>query len=388
LLLVGVTVDKALLDELRRTADPLADAAIGAHLSAGGHPASVFRALVDGRAPESDPLRAFVAQASALPTWAKPARMARGADFFCQFGLEIGLALFCSALPIGYAARPVAEVLDLTARLETDTRRRVFETAQFVLDVTTPGGLRQGAAGHSAALHVRLMHAGIRHLVANDKRVRHNCSDVDVPHWCDDWGVPLSQEHLLGALLAFGYAMLRALDTFGIRYDEGQADDYLHLWSVVAHLMGLREDLLPLGRDEAAIAYEELERRDVEATAAGQRLTAALVSLLEECGPDPLLRGLPVATMRMLLGPELSEVLALPAAGWHGYLLEGMRPAFSLLGAAGMHNRAVRLLLRRLTRGIMVGFVLTERRGGRPSYRIPDHLAVDFLPRRFYASNG
>jgi hypothetical protein len=374
-------ITTALLDELRHEGDPPADAAVGAVLRAGRSPAYAFRGLVDRSAPLTPELAEFVATASPLPTWLDADLLAAGVDFFDEWGVEIGLALFCCALPIGYAAGPVAHVLDLTARLETDARRRVFETAQMVLDVTTPGGLEPGRPGHTTALQVRLMHAAVRHLVEHDPRVRRTCADVDEPHWCPEWGTPLSQEHLLGALLAFGYAMVRALDTLGLDYDERGAAGYLHLWSVVGHLMGIRPDVLPVGMDEARRAYDLLERRDVAATAAGRRLTQALVSLLDDCGPARVLRGLPVATMRALLGDDLADVVGLPRAGWQRHVLTTVRPLIDGVGAAGAHDRLVRATIRRFTRTVMVAFVQTERRGGRPPFTVPEHLAVDFLPR-------
>lgn len=364
-------ITSELLDALRHEGDPAADAAIAAALAAGESPAAAFRALVDHNSPMSNELKVFVDEVSPLPDWVDHDQLARGADFFCEWGFEIGLALFCAALPMGYAAGPVAQVLDLTAQLETNARRRVFETAQMVLDVTTPGGLVPGARGHTTVLQVRLMHAGVRRLVQHDPRV---------PYWSDEWGVPISQEHLLGALLAFGYAMLRALDTLGLEYDENGADAYLHLWSTVGHLMGIRPDLLPLDRDAAAAAYDLLEERDVAATAAGRRLTAALIALLQECGPARIARGLPIATMRTLLGDRLADVVGVPKAGWERHLLATIRPLLDRVGAAAMHDRAVRAMIRWTTRRVMVAFVNAERTGGRPPFRVPDHLAVDFLP--------
>jgi hypothetical protein len=177
--------------------------------------------------------------------------------------------------------------------------------------------------------------------------------------------------------LAFGYSMLRVLDTLGLHYDETDADGYLHLWSVVGHLMGIQSRLLPLDLEAAKAAYPLLEKRDVGETAAGRRLTAALLAMLDECGPDRLVRGMPASTMRILLGDELADVVGVPRSRWQRVLFQRVRPVLDAVAAEGMHDRLVRSLVARFTRAVMVEFVHAERRGDRPKFQIPDHLQVD-----------
>ena len=305
-----------LLSDLSKEGDEHADEVAEKHYEAvGGKPAQLFRGIVtaaEGNGDAAEVLTAYYAEKAPLPDWADTHRLEAGAQFFHEWGLEIGLGLFCFGLPIGYAAARTAHVLDLTARLETNAHRRVFETAQMVLDVTAPRALKPGKPGHTTARRVRLMHAGIRYLVQNDPRVaqtRKPLSD-DAHYWCTKWGTPLSQEHMVGALLTFGHSMLEVLDRLDLRYDEAGAEGYLHLWSVVGHLLGVRPDLLPIDRTTAAHIDTLVRRRNLASTAAGKRLTAALIGVIDECGVDGALGPLPVATMRMLLGdarlPECS----------------------------------------------------------------------------------
>jgi hypothetical protein len=57
----------------------------------------------------------------------------------------VSTALYAAALPSAHASWRHVQVLGLTAGLETDTKRRLNETAQFYLDVMERGGLEFGA---------------------------------------------------------------------------------------------------------------------------------------------------------------------------------------------------------------------------------------------------
>jgi hypothetical protein len=195
-----------LLDELRFAGDPPADDIAAAYLDDSG--GGFFRALLEAAGADPE-IGAYLASADGLPEWADAAKLRAGADFFSEWGLEIGLGLFCFSLPAGYAR--IAHVLDLTARMETDARRRIFETAQMVLDVTTPGGLDAGATGYVTARRVRLMHAGVRRLITTDPRVDRRPTGAE-SGWDGQWGVPINQEHLIATVLAFGWAMIGVLD--------------------------------------------------------------------------------------------------------------------------------------------------------------------------------
>ena len=370
-----------LLAELEKQGDePADDVAERYYRAVREPPARLFRGFVHGPTAAVGEGAAILAEyydeRADLPDWADAAQLEAGAKFFREWGLEIGLGLFCYGLPIGYAAQRTAHVLDLTGRLETSAHRRVFETAQMVLDVTAPGALMPGEQGHATARRVRLMHAGIRYLVQNDPRIRQVATPPsdDSPFWCTTWGMPLSQEHMVGALLTFGHSMLEVLDRLHLSYDEHDAEAYLHLWSVVGHLLGVRPDLLPIDRATADHIDPMLRERNLRASAAGQRLTDALLDVLHQCGPDGALGPLPVAAMRMLLGDEVADSLSLPDADWVEHLVNDLGPVARFISIAELHNPAMRGVMRALSRTVMDGFVRAERSGGRPAFAIPDRL--------------
>jgi len=166
-------LDSAALDVLREQMDPEADRIAEHYLTR--PPSDMFKGVMAARyagTDMSDPRVAeWIADRPPLPSWADPDRMDRGAAFFAEWGVELGLGLFLSSLPLAYAAHDGVQVLALTSQLETNTKRRVLESAQFVLDVTTPGGLFPGNAPYDTVRLVRLMHAGVRNLVLTDARI-------------------------------------------------------------------------------------------------------------------------------------------------------------------------------------------------------------------------
>ena len=47
------------------------------------------------------------------------------------------------------------------------------------------------------------MHTGVRHLIRTDPRVVRTSDPSVWPRWDEDWGEPINQEHLLGAMISY-----------------------------------------------------------------------------------------------------------------------------------------------------------------------------------------
>ena len=219
------------LDSLRTQADPPADDIVAGIFAGTADATSAFRTLVVQQHEVSDPvLSAFLNGRDDPPAWVDPELVAAGQERFARWGSHVFTALYAAALPSAYACRRGVQVLGLTARLETDAKRRLNETAQFHLDVMDPGGLELGARGYSDVRHVRLMHAAVRWLILNDPRVQ----------WDPKWGTPINQEDLLETLLTFTEIVFEVFDRTGVVYTEDDADAYLHTWSLIGYYLGVR----------------------------------------------------------------------------------------------------------------------------------------------------
>ena len=299
---------------------------------------------------------AWLEEQPPLPEWADRGRLSRGSAFFAEWGLQLGLGLFLSSLPLAYAAHDGVQVLALTAQLETDAKRRILESAQFVLDVTAPGALEPGRPGYETARLVRLMHAGVRHLIRTDPRVVRT-SDASVwPRWDETWGEPINQEHLLGALISYSSSLLHVLDRLRIDYDDTAASDYCHLWNVVGWLLGIAPDLLPLerrrdGRDRAADhqAQPEEERGGHEDDGRAHRSGR----IVHRHQAD---EGVAASTSRLFIGDETADLLDMPRADWTRYLVGSMRDIQQPVIVAGRARQGHAPVVARVSTPDVVGF--------------------------------
>jgi hypothetical protein len=360
------TWDDAFLDGLRTQADPPADSVIAGLFSGTQDASSAFRALVVQQHEVADPaLTAFLEAPQDPPTWVDSDLVAAGQECFARWGSHVFTALYAAALPSAYACCRGVQVLGLTARLETDAKRRLNETAQFHLDVMEPGGLNADGRGFSDVRHVRLMHAAVRWLIHNDPRVT----------WDPAWGTPINQEDLLETLLTFTEIVFEVFDRTGIVYTEDDANAYLHTWSLIGHYLGIREELLPLVRSQTSVLMPIVRRRQFGPSESGRVLMAALLEQGTRLAP-PGLRGWPAATVRYYVGDATADLLQVPKADWTKNLFGPLADLSRRMSLEDLHRRFLQGLSEKIGFGMLSLAVRAERYGDRPPFAIPTSLAT------------
>lgn len=309
----GALLD-ALVPWLERE-DPAADAVVATAAKAGG--GGHFRQLEEAlaRGPQrhtADEVVALLEEASARPRWLDEARLARGGDALFRAGPAGGLVLAVKSLVCGYAAPAGNKPLVMSGQLQARAARRLSETGRFVEAVCAPGGMDRFGDGFAVALKVRLIHARVRLLCRRSG------------DWCDDlWGAPINQHDMLSTVLLFSSVLLDGLRDLGLDTPDDMADDYLHLWSYVGHVMGVDRSWLPLDREWASTLWGLIQATQAPPDDDSRALTRALLS-----GPAvasmPSLEGrlLPARVAfgqglaRFLLGDELADGLDLPRQRW------------------------------------------------------------------------
>jgi hypothetical protein len=371
----------ALLDPMRELGDPLADGPVAAVLERGGADAvnALMQTLVrvDQPVPEQlpDEIRAYLVETLPLPDWADMGKIKRGQRLFETWGLEIACCLFCASLPSAYAAAKGVKVLYLTARLVTDPRRRVMETGQFLIDVASVGGLDENGKGRRAIQRVRLMHAAVRHLI----KAR---NELTPGTWHPDWGTPINQEDLAGTRMSFSYVFCEPMRRLGVRVPAEDVEAYLHLWNVIGHLLGVRDELLVHDIADATALVDAIRRRQDKASPEGQELTRALLDLMDELTPVHRLDGTIPPLIRHLIGDETADLLLIPKSDLADHLGPLARIAkwffVHVLGQIERDLPRYRLASRMAApfgRDLLdTGFKL-ERGGDRAPFDMPDHLA-------------
>jgi hypothetical protein len=159
------------------------------------------------------------------------------------------------------------------------------------------------------------------------------------------------------------------LDRLGIPYTRDEAEDYLHTWCVVGHLLGIRHDLLPLDLAGAQRLAELITRRHHRRSPAGERLMAALLTHTELSMPLGT-RKLPATLIRHMLADETADLLGVPPRAWWYPALA----ATSRLGPACCRLPGGRRLLQAplalLGRSMVRMYVDRAMAGEQPAFRL------------------
>ena len=132
-----------------------------------------------------------------------------------------------------------------------------METGQFLMDTLTVGGLGEHGKGRRTIQRVRLMHAAVRHLVAARNEQQPGL-------WDPDWGLPINQEDLAGTLIAFSGVVVDQLVRLGVQLSDADIDAYLHVWNVIGHLLGVRDELLVHDVGDAVALFDAIRRRSAD----------------------------------------------------------------------------------------------------------------------------
>ncbi len=304
------------LDEMRQVKDSLADEAIEALFKS--KRSEKFREILkkDWKNGESAPqrmpkkLNEFLEESAKLPEWADAKTMQLGQNLFSEYEGDIMGLLGSLSLPYCYAAADGARVLQISERIRKDTQKRLAETGQFVLDVLEPNAFTPEGKGIRSIQKVRLIHAAVRYHIK-----KHG-------HWDAKWGMPVNQEDMAGTNLAFSFIVLRGLRKVGRVVHPESAMAYQHLWNVIGHMLGLREEMIPQTLKQAYQLTEAIEKRHMRSSEAGQELTQALLKSYEEQIPVKLPNGYLNAYMRYLLGDKIADILALPPSNWTDNLVK------------------------------------------------------------------
>ena len=359
---------KEFLDSMREQCDPPADEAVRSLFAQGlvGSANELMKQLVAHESVAEDklppPLRGYFEQSGRLPSWADRELIQEGQAVFSRCGPLSVVALVCAALPTCYAGAQGVQVLHLTARLQTDTQRRIVETAQMVVDVMGPGGLEPGGWGIRDAQKVRLMHAAVRYLIRHSGR------------WNPEWGQPINQEDMAGTLLTFSVVTIRALEKMGYILSAREAQAYYHAWRSVGYIMGVDERLMPELYEDGEQLADTIFARVFRASPEGQAMTHALIQLLEHIIPGNLFDGLSSTLVRHLVGDSTAELIAVPPSDWTRSLIKPIQVLGWVMDESDEQNRLSARLSELMGRKLLEGIVWVERGGTRQPFRIPDTL--------------
>ncbi len=317
------------LDEMRTTGDPLADETVDElfELGAVDRVNTLLREFDQNfeNIPEGLPakLRNYLEVSTQKPAFADMVQFEHGNDLLGRYAPQLVMGLLCHSLPCCYVCADGAKVLMLSQRFQDYGRRRIMETTQFLLDVLDEGGLDPGGYGLRSIQKIRLMHATVRHLVADD------------PRWSTDWGLPINQEDLAGTTLTFAVLAPRAIEQLGADLTVDQRESFVHVWRVIGAMLGLDERLQFHTYDEANALLTRILERNQRPSEAGRELTKTLLEVLADIIPGTIIDGIPASLLRFFAGDDFAEMLAVPEANWTRHLIPPIRGASYLADKLG-----------------------------------------------------
>jgi hypothetical protein len=315
------------LEKLRQVGDPPADDMI-ARVFADGDVTAVNQVLthfLDNSTDHTDvsplPLvvRDFLQSASALPAWADQTKIAMAEGLFLEQGPLIFIALACASLPECYINGNEAQVLGVTNRLKgRRAYRRIQETAQLIVDVLASGAFTTTRSGIVATQRVRILHAGMRHLILKAKPSEAPASDDPLLKQLPGYeaartaGLPINQEDLAYTLCTFSYVVLRSLGILGVAITQNEKDAYVHCWGIVGYLIGVRDDLIPIDFAHAEALFNRIKAHVARATKEGSVLAQSLETYMGEVLDSPWIgRRACIVLMRTLLDKDTAVGLGI-----------------------------------------------------------------------------
>jgi hypothetical protein len=152
--------------------------------------------------------------------------------------------------------------------------------------------------GYLTARKVRFLHASIRFMLRNPDKMRPAATPGGAPETLRDqyadapapWdeegrGAPINQTELAFGLLSFGYLIPMGLERMGCRIRRERKESFLHLWRVIGHVMGVREDLMTEDWDEATALLALVREQEFGHTDFGEHLTVALMDFARSYFP-------------------------------------------------------------------------------------------------------
>jgi len=312
--------------------DTIADAVVDcfAKMPGGTGWAMVDEALANGIESIKNPPEEIVTlfeSVDHVPDWVDWDQLERGAIAFWRPGFFTGLALQCASLAAGYQSSSAVMPLIITGRLVDRAEKRKEETSRWVLNASSPGGMKRSAEGFSYSVRVRLIHAFVRRKL------------MKMPEWDSQaWGTPINlTDTSYGISGEFSSVAIDAIQKCGIKYSDRERADIYALWRYVGYVIGIPEDLLPISE---ADALERMAIKDLTDTRADDNSRHLVSALIEHGGDD--VEDLPfylksVVTqdrivdflygqVRYFSGKLVADELGIPDTRWK-YALRSLRPS-------------------------------------------------------------
>jgi endo-cleaving rubber dioxygenase len=255
--------------------------------------------LPEGLPPD---VRDFLEEATQLPSWVDHDKLHLATEFYDTRGLYLGLLY-------GFGSGMMACVIPNEARAVyyslggANMRARITRTAKLGYDIGHKRAYQPEGKMIVTAVKTRMKHAAVRHLLPQS------------PHWPEVDGqkpVPISQADIMVTWHSLATFAMGEMNEWGLNISQDEADAFLHLWQVSAHMLGVQDEYIPVSWEEANAQREQVLDPILAPTHEGIDLADILLAMAsEDLTGDPrgTLRPALHSMTRYFLGDELTDGL-------------------------------------------------------------------------------
>ncbi|OAX84559.1 hypothetical protein ACJ72_01078 [Emergomyces africanus] len=252
--------------------------------------------LLRDNADQDEKLAKLWNQVNTVPDWVDWDQIERGQEVFYRYGIPALNALGFESLLGGMGAGRIVETLARTGGFSSKVaRRRMFETTQFVFQVTR--SLKAIQPGATA-------------------------SPLPPEYYSiEKLGIPVNDLDCIGTIGSFSTLLIwLSLPRQGIFLREQETKDYIALWRLVAYYLGAPAEPFENPR-KARTMMESILVHEVKPTEMSKILANNIIASLENTPPAWGSRGFLEAITRWLNGKELSDKLGVGKPAYYYYWL-------------------------------------------------------------------
>ncbi|MGW7517684.1 oxygenase MpaB family protein [Streptomyces sp. NPDC054796] len=238
-------------------------------------------------------LKTYIDEARELPSWADRDKLETAAEFNKSRGIYLNLlngvggGMLSTAIPA--EARSV-----YYSKGGADMEDRVAKTSILGFAVGALDAYRPEGTCMVNSVKTRLVHAAVRHLLQQS------------PHWGDT--IPISQNDMLVTWHTLPTYAMRKMREWKVPITDDEAEAYLHVWQVTAHMLGIRDEYIPATWDAADSQSDQVLPPAMGPTREGVELTDILLGqLAEQTSPGSISRPLCNALARYLVDKQVAD---------------------------------------------------------------------------------
>lgn len=338
-----IQLDDYKLNQLRKQGDHYCDELVGEFLSNGKsnllyEPLMLPVDQIENVASKSE-VKKFLLDRQSKPNWLETKKIISGQKLFMKYASEVMMLLGSYSLPYCYAGSPGNKALYLSEKMRQSPAKRLLDTAQFVIQVSTLGNLTENNLGHIQIRRTRLYHAIARYyLIKSD--------------WNETWGEPINQEDMAGTNLSFSHLILNGLKRLGFSLTSLEENSFIHLWRYIGYQLGIKEDLLPENTSEASKLNSKIVKRSFRYSIEGEELTNSLIEYYKTVVSKEEANFID-AQIYSQLGPKVSSHLGLRVDKWKLLLLETRSMVSAFSNSIAIHQHSFNEMKRQFDRSVL-----------------------------------